>query len=103
MRLPTEQEVYVLELMTDKQEHYAWNLVKMSEGVLSQNSIYVVLMRMVARGLLKDRLETREELKKEGPRRGARRRQYKVTGEGIYRLQAYRAAEKVLKDAGLDV
>lgn len=88
MRLPTEKELIVIDLLLgENDETYAWDLVKNSNGQLAQNGIYVILMRMVARGLLSDRLEQRVP-----GQAGPRRRLYKLTAEGRAAREAYMAA-----------
>lgn len=87
MRLPTEKELIVIDLLLNGEETYAWDLVKRSEGRLAQNGVYVILMRMVARGLLSDRLDETTV-----PRPGPRRRLYRLTAEGRAAREAYQAA-----------
>ena len=89
MRLPTEKELVVIEVLLDGTKTYAWDIVKKADGQLAQNGIYVILMRMVARGLLSDELE--EPVPN---RRGPRRRLYSLTADGVAAREAYLAATK---------
>lgn len=75
----TANEQCVLELLLEhKAEKYGLQLVEESCGVLSRNSIYVILARMQDKGLL----ESKPELK--DPRRpGIPRRMYRATGAGV--------------------
>lgn len=89
MDLPNGQEMTILEDLSGGRERYGLELVKRNPKKLGRTSIYVVLTRMVARGLLETRLETDEEQTSRGPKR----RLYKITGYGLAAYQARLAAE----------
>lgn len=102
MGWPAGQEMDVLELMVSRpdREWYGLELVKAAPDKLGRNTIYVVLMRMVARGYLTGR----EETDAEQTRRGPKRRLYKFTAYGKAqfdaRVAAERAAEESMKASG---
>jgi len=96
VRIPTEQEILVLFLLANGEEDFAWSLVrraKLLEKSLSENSIYVVMMRMVARGLVSDREESLEE--KTG--RGKPKRLYKITKYGKDMLRLWKLIQDISK------
>ena len=98
--LPTDLEMVILMLLLSGREMYGLEMVKRDPDKLGENSIYVILTRMVARGFLKARYETDEEKKVRGPRR----RLYKITpfGEQMYdaRVASDKAAERVFARGG---
>jgi DNA-binding PadR family transcriptional regulator len=87
--LPTDLEMVVLSLLLGGREMYGLEMVKKDES-LGENSIYVILTRMVARGFVTARYETDEEKKTRGPKR----RLYKVTGYGQQMYDARVAADR---------
>ncbi|MBL4644465.1 MAG: helix-turn-helix transcriptional regulator [Candidatus Pacebacteria bacterium] len=93
MRLPTETELIVIRLLLNGLETYAYDLVKLADGQLAKNGIYVILLRMTARKLISDRME--QKVRRPGPRR----RLYKLTDFGRQVYKAHEAAYKILKDA----
>ena len=91
--LPSGQEADVLELFASQPigtELYALEMVRKSPKKLGRTSIYVVLTRMFAHGLLEARLETDAEQKVRGPKR----RLYKITKYGLELLKARRATDR---------
>jgi len=98
------QEYTITEMLADGKERYGLEMVKKSNGKLGRASVYVVLTRMVAHGLLEARFERDDEQKMAGPKR----RLYKLTGYGRKVYEAQLAAEQatarvmrgVLKPAG---
>lgn len=97
--LPTDLEMVILSLLLGGREMYGLEMVRKDEQ-LGENSVYVILTRMVARGFVKARYETDEEKKVRGPRR----RLYKITpfGHQAYqmRIEGDRAAAKVAARLG---
>ncbi len=95
MRMPTEKETVILGIMVlhPDQERYAWDLIRESDGEIKENSVYVILTRMVARKLLTDRVEEKQK-----GHRGARRRLYKITEFGIKSYNATIAFQNATKD-----
>ena len=89
------QEFAVLELLAGCREKYGLEMVKLEPKRLGRASIYVVLTRMVARGMLEDRLETDAEQKTRGPKR----RLYKITGYGLKIYRARMAADAAIAKA----
>jgi DNA-binding PadR family transcriptional regulator len=82
----TASEKCVLELlMKQKKERFGAQLVDESGGVLSRNSIYIVLDRMQEKGFVESRPE-----EKDPSRPGLPRRLYKVTGTGAYAFKLNR-------------
>jgi DNA-binding PadR family transcriptional regulator len=100
MKLPSRNEVEVLQLLASGREMYGLELIKRSGGTLKRNSIYVVLGRMEDQSYIKGR-----EVKVEGMP-GLPRRLYKITGLGQQALAMWNAAQAVqatwgkLKPAG---
>jgi DNA-binding PadR family transcriptional regulator len=87
MKLPSRNEVEVLQLLAGGRELYGLELIKRSGGALKRNSIYVVLSRMEGQGLI-----TGREVKEDGMP-GPPRRLYKVTGLGQKALTVWNAAQ----------
>lgn len=98
MRLPTDLEmiIFTLLLAARGREMYGLEMVHKDDR-LSENSIYVILTRMVARGLLKARHETEEEQKFRGPKR----RLYSITEYGKQMYDARCDAERRISRAGV--
>lgn len=93
MKLPSRNEVEVLQLLAGGRELYGLEMIKRSGGALKRNSIYVVLGRMEDQGLIKGR-----EVKAPGTP-GLPRRQYKITGHGQQALAAWNAAQAAWNSA----
>jgi DNA-binding PadR family transcriptional regulator len=94
MKLPSGNEVEVLQLLAGGRELYGLELIRRSGGALKRNSIYVVLGRMEDQGLIKGR-----EVKVQGTP-GLPRRLYKISGHGQQALAAWRAAQAAWGAAG---
>lgn len=99
--LPSDLEMIVLALLIGMRELYGLEMVKKDDRI-GENSVYVVLTRMVARGFVTARYETDEET---NGRRGPKRRLYKITpfGHQAYdmRIAADRAAARVFGAQGV--
>jgi DNA-binding PadR family transcriptional regulator len=101
MKLPSRNEVEVLQLLAGGRELYGLEMIRHSNGALKRNSIYVVLGRMEDQGYIKGR-----EVKVEGAP-GLPRRLYKIAGLGQKVLAMWGAAQQVqatwgkLKPAGV--
>ncbi len=92
---PSAQEKVVLDLLTRGSGNrwlYGLEMVKMDPSKLGRTSIYVVLTRMVARRLVKTRLETDAEQKTRGPKR----RLYQATEYGRKVYEAALEADRRL-------
>ena len=87
MKMPSGNEVEVLQLLVGGREMYGLEMVKRSSA-LKRNSIYVVLGRMEEHGFIAGR-----ELKSEGSP-GMPRRVYRITGLGQRALAAWEAAQR---------
>lgn len=74
----SEQEATILMLLATKGEMYGLDMVHAAPDILGEDSIYVVLTRMMGRRLITARYETHAEQKYRGPLR----RLYKITDEG---------------------
>ncbi len=98
MRLPTDLEmiVFMLLLAARGGELYGLEMVH-KDNKLSENSIYVILTRMVARGFLKARYETEQEQKVRGPKR----RLYSITAYGKQMYDARCDAERRIARSGV--
>jgi len=100
MKLPSRNEVEVLQLLASGRELYGLELIRRSEGALKRNSIYVVLGRMEDQGYITGRVV------KDPNTAGLPRRLYKITGLGQRELAKWNAAQVVeatwgkLKPAG---
>lgn len=94
MKLPSRNEIEVLQLLAGGRELYGLELIKRSRGALKRNSIYVVLGRMEDQGLV-----TGREVKVKGAP-GLPRRLYKITGLGQKALTAWNAADAAWRSAG---
>jgi PadR family transcriptional regulator PadR len=94
MKLPSRNEVEVLQLLAGGRQLYGLELIKRSGGTLKRNSIYVVLGRMEDQGYIKGR-----EVKVKGTP-GLPRRLYKVTGLGQQALAMWDAAQAVRANWG---
>jgi len=91
-KLPVGREMVILEqlMAAGGKPKFGLEIVRDApKGTLHRNSIYVLLTRMVARGLLASRLETDEEQ----PRPGPRRRLYWCTDYGAQQYRVRRAAD----------
>lgn len=100
MRLPTDPEmtIFVLLLGARGQEMYGLEMVhKDNSHTLTENSIYMILTRMIARGYLMARYETAEEQKVRGPKR----RLYSITDYGKQMYDARCDAERRIARAGI--
>jgi DNA-binding PadR family transcriptional regulator len=88
--LPTDLEMIVLALLIGQRDMYGLEMVKKDDRI-GENSVYVVLTRMVARGFVTARYETDKEA---NGRRGPKRRLYKITAFGHQQYDARIAGDR---------
>lgn len=88
----TRNEATILELLvTTPKELFGLEMVDASAGELKRGTIYVILQRMLEKGLIDSKQEPRTP-----PEVGIPRRLYWVTGSGERVFRAYAAARSVL-------
>jgi DNA-binding PadR family transcriptional regulator len=93
-RLPTDLEMVVLSLLERARGREMYGREMAVQDVrLKENSVYVLLGRMVTLGYLTARLETSSE---KGTRGGPRRRLYKLTKLGRQRFERQSAQPRSL-------
>jgi PadR family transcriptional regulator, regulatory protein PadR len=85
-RLPSRQELAVLELLAARDEMYALEMVEASPA-LKRGTVYVLLGRMADKGYVASR-----QVKEKGAS-GVPKRLYRVTALGQRTLQAWRQAQ----------
>jgi DNA-binding PadR family transcriptional regulator len=90
LRMTDKEMVIAGKLIARGRPCYGLELVRMAPDELSEKSIYVLLTRMLARGLVKARFETNAEKKLRGPRR----RLYEMTGYGEQQYEVRLAADR---------
>jgi DNA-binding PadR family transcriptional regulator len=94
--LPTDKEMVILRLLTrpgrKPRELFGQQMVDLAPEELSENSIYMLLTRMVARSFVTARYQTDQEQAESG--RGPKRRLYTVTGYGRQAYEQRLAAER---------
>ena len=90
---PSEKQCLVLELLARDGELYPAEMVRRSAGELKAGSIYVLLGRMVERGLLKSRRTWASETAAHP------RRLFQLTGLGSQVLAAEQAARLAFEGA----
>jgi DNA-binding PadR family transcriptional regulator len=78
-------ETLILELLSNHQELYGLEMVKVSKGKLRRNTVYMALSRLEKKGFVTSR-------EVEGVGQGPARIVYRMTGTGARVLAAWRAA-----------
>jgi DNA-binding PadR family transcriptional regulator len=86
MKLPSEKERCILELLSEEPDAYGLALVAASGGQLARGTVYVTLMRMEEKGLVASREDTDPSA-----HAGPPRRRYRATRQGLALLEATRA------------
>lgn len=90
MLLPDKERV-ALELLVEWGESYGLELVASSAGTLKRGTVYVVLQRLAAKGLVTSRLAAAE-----AGESGPPRRIYRATPRGAKVLRAHAALARLL-------
>jgi DNA-binding PadR family transcriptional regulator len=102
--MPTDLEMVILALLLSGQEMYAYEMVG-ADPRINENSVYVTLIRMVARRYLSCRDESEADRKKKNFKGGPKRKLYRIEafGSQMYdvRLAADKAAERAMARGGL--
>lgn len=83
----SQKEFVVLGLLISRGELYGLEIVEASKGEIKRGTVYVTLGRMVEKGFVESREESRVE-----PEIGIARRIYRVTGLGEMAFKAQRKA-----------